>query len=138
MKMTDKDAVSKIIELVTTLAQERSQNESDTAIASFVLERPATLNFYVMKSVKDILAYCNRRDFPPPLIYTCAELIMKRLESGVQALEYGLNAPLKAITQDDTKFEFATATAALTGILADTDFDTIKSKLNLYRKVKSL
>ncbi len=104
------------------------------------------IEFWTEKLVVDVLAYCHRKDFPEALIYTCVDLILKRItdseaatpdEDGVVAL------PLTEIKMDDTSFKFDTNFAAKTvttdnvGLLSDADFESIKPKLNLYRKLVS-
>lgn len=97
--------------------------------------------------VFDVLDYCHRKDFPEALIYTCADLILKRLadfemvsgdsDTAVAAL------PISEIKQDETSYKFNTDFAVKTtatdnvGLLADLDFDSIKPRLNLYRKLVS-
>lgn len=93
----------------------------------------AVLSIYVEKLVNDILDYCHRHDFPDTLIFTCVDLINKRI-CDEQASTEGTNA-LKSIEAGDTKFEFNVGTAITSGILSDLDFDSIKPKLNLYRKI---
>ena len=103
--------------------------------------------FWIEKLVSDILDYCHRQDFPETLIYTCVELILKRLSDAELSTpdENGaVNLPLSEIKMDDTSFKFDTTFAAKTtaadnvGLLSDSDFETIKPRLNLYRKVVSL
>lgn len=104
--------------------------------------------FWVEKFVADVLDYCHREDFPKALIYTSVDLILKRMsdaEAGAATLdEEGVAAlPLSAIKMDDTTFNFDTSyahknsTTDNAGLLSDLDFDSIKPKLNLYRKVMS-
>ncbi len=102
--------------------------------------------FLIEKLVIDILDYCHRQDFPEALIYTCVELILKRLSDAELATpdESGtVNLPLSEIKMDDTSFKFDTNFAVKTtasdnvGLLSDSDFETIKPRLNLYRKVVS-
>lgn len=93
----------------------------------------------------DILDYCHRADFPEALIYTCVELILKRLADSELAAgntdeEGNVTLPLSEIKMDDTSFKFhtgalrATTAADNVGLLSDLDFDSIKPRLNLYRK----
>ena len=108
--------------------------------------RSNEIQFWIEKLVVDVLGYCHRKDFPEALIYTCVDLILKRItdseatipdEEGVVAL------PLSEIKMDDTSFKFVTnfatktVTANNVGLLSDSDFDSIKSKLNLYRRLVS-
>lgn len=98
------------------------------------------LTFYIEKLVTDILDYCHRDDFPDALVYTVVDLIRKRLsdEDSKAASELqGIRGPLSSVKMDDTEFSFAVNGVDATGCLSDLDFDSIKSKLNLYRKVVS-
>lgn len=97
--------------------------------------------FWIEKLVFDVLDYCHRADFPEALIYTCVDLILKRLNDFETAADYAENGlPLSEIQMDDTSFKFNTGvTKTITnpdnaGLLSDTDFDSIKPRLNLYRK----
>lgn len=110
-----------------------------------LLESQRSLNedllaFYVEKLVGDILDYCHREDFPDALVYTVVDLIRKRLADEDSSEDTsGINArgPLSAVKMDDTEFKFAVANVDATGCLADLDFNSIKAKLNIYRKVVS-
>ena len=132
-----------------TMTRERAIEVIKQKIQLIAPERQLTSDiwqFWVEKLVFDVLDYCHRKDFPEALIYTCVDLILKRLadeeaaapdESGAVAL------PLSEIKMDDTSFKFDTEFAAKTiasdnvGLLSDLDFDSIKPRLNLYRKVVS-
>ena len=96
------------------------------------------VKFWIKKLVSDIVDYCNRTDFPVALIYTAVELICKRLDDENVDETTGSSAPLKKIKQDDTEFEFAVDNVSVVGLSSDADFETIKPKLNLYRKVRAL
>lgn len=101
-----------------------------------VNENPLT--FYVEKLVTDMLAYCHREDFPEELVYTAVELILKRLQDD-RNNETGtsVRGPLSSIKMDDTEYHFAVSNVSASGLLSDLDFDSIKPKLNLYRRVVS-
>ena len=102
--------------------------------------------FWVEKLVIDILDYCHRKDFPEALIYTCVDLILKRLADYEMAADnvdsdpVVVLSPLSEIKEDETSYKFDTDFAIKTtatdnvGLLSDLDFDTIKQRLNLYRK----
>lgn len=106
--------------------------------------------FWTEKLVLDILDYCHRKDFPEALIYTCVDLILKRLSDYEMAANGDSDTavislpPLSEIKEDDTSYKFDTSLAIKTaatdnvGLLSDLDFDSIKPKLNLYRKPVSL
>lgn len=117
--MTPAEAVADIIAKVKTI---RGNTEIDEAV----------LGIYVEKLVNDVLDYCHRHDFPRALTFTCMDLINKRIGDEQTAAEGA--AQLKSIEAGDTKFEFNVA-AISSGVLNDLDFDSIKPKLNLYRKI---
>lgn len=131
-----------------------SAEEAATLITSKVmmLESARRLNkellqFWVEKLILDILDYCHRRDFPNALIYTCVDLIRKQLNDSEETAEDSESEistlPLSEIKMDDTSFKFDTDFALKTtapdniGLLSDLDFDSIKPRLNLYRKLVS-
>ena len=103
-------------------------------------------SLWVEKLVIDILDYCHRKDFPEALIYTCVDLILKRLADYEMAADkvdsdtVVVLSPLSEIKEDETSYKFDTDFAIKTtatdnvGLLSDLDFDTIKPRLNLYRK----
>lgn len=106
------------------------------------------LQFWVEKLVLDVLDYCHRTDFPDALIYTCVDLIQKRLADLNEALagdteSEAVSLPLSEIKMNDTQFKFSTDLVRKTiapdniGLLSDLDFDSIKPRLNLYRRVVS-
>lgn len=108
------------------------------ALAYVLIKRRKLIDFYVNKLVADILAYCNRRDFPEPLIYTVVELLYKKIDNDLIAAESGMSLPLSRIKQDDTEFAFAVSNVDLNSVFSETLFSSLKKFLNLYRKVKSL
>lgn len=135
------EAVQKITELVTELANEQSEINAESgefaenSLAYILTKRQATFNFYVNKFVEDVLAYCHRKDFPEPLIYTVVEMIHKHFSGELDANEFGTNAPLSEVKMDDTTFKFAVSNVDLSAIAGEKLFESIKPKLNLYRKV---
>lgn len=127
--LSPSQARTRIIELlIPLLPAEVSKNLSD-----------ARLEFYIDKFIADVLDYCHIQHFPEPLIYSAVDLIKKRI--GDEAAAYSESAestaPVKKIKQDDTEFEFAVNAVDLSGCLADLDFDALKPKLNLYRRLIS-
>ena len=57
--------------------------------------------FWVEKLVFDVLDYCNRADFPEALIYTCVDLILKRMSDSEMAADYEENGlPLSEIKME--------------------------------------
>lgn len=89
------------------------------------------LRMYVEKFVHDVMDYCNRENFPDTLVYTAVGLIMKWVDDEVS----GNATPLKSLKQNDTEFTFAVSDISAIGNKHDTDFETLKPKLNQYRKV---
>lgn len=118
--LTPSEAILEIIAKVKTI---RGDTEIDEAV----------LGIYVEKLVNDVLDYCHRHNFPRALTFTCMDLINKRIGDEQTAAEGA--AQLKSIEAGDTKFEFNVAAAISSGVLNDLDFDSIKPKLNLYRKI---
>lgn len=118
--MTKNEAIADIIFKVKTIRGDTVTNNG-------------ILIIYVEKIVNDVLNYCHRRDFPDGLIFTCVDLIAKRLAD--EENERAGNNDLKSLKMDDTTFEFNTAAKQSAGVLSDLDFDSIKAKLNLYRKL---
>lgn len=114
-----------------------SSDEAETAIvetAKVLLQDGSTLNdaqygIYAAKLVGDVLDYCHRDDFPKALVYTCADLLVKRVNDAADDTK-----GLKSIKMDDTQFDFAHGDVTA-GNQADADFETIRPKLNLYRKI---
>ena len=84
---------------------------------------------YAKKLVADVLDYCHRDDFPKGLVYACADLLVKRVSDTADDTK-----GLKSIKMDDTQFDFAHGDVTA-GTQADADFETIRPKLNLYRKI---
>lgn len=116
--MTKDEAVSVIVAKVKLLQPDMASSDE-------------VLDFYSNKMVEEALAYCNREDFPDALIYTAAELICKII--GDNNGKGSQN--LKSVQMNDTKFEFNTGTLPAAGCMSDEDFNSIKSKLNRYRKL---
>lgn len=128
--MEQQEAVQAILEKLKLLRGAEKLNETQ---ATFATE----------KLVMDILDYCHREDFPATLVYTAVDLVGKRLDdlqSSAEAEEGDIpnRGPLSSIKMDDTEFSFAVNSVSASGVLSDYDFDNIKAKLNLYRRVVSL
>lgn len=129
--MEQQEAVQAILEKLKLLRGAEKLNEVQ---ATFATE----------KLVMDILDYCHRKDFPVALVYTAVDLVGKRLDdlqSSADEAEEGdisTRGPLSSIKMDDTEFSFAVNSVSASGVLSDYDFDSIKAKLNLYRRAVSL
>lgn len=120
------EATQKITELIQNLQDaENPPNEN-------------LIKFRVEKFVNDVLDYCHREDFPETLIYSAVDLLNKNFADESASSDTGIIAPIKKISQDDTSFEFAVDNVSTAGVASDSDFDSIKPRLNLYRKVVSL
>ncbi|ERT59343.1 hypothetical protein [Megasphaera vaginalis (ex Srinivasan et al. 2021)] len=91
------------------------------------------LKLYIERFVYDVLDYCHRDDFPKTLVYTAVELLGKRLNS--TSVAGGEDLPVKSIKHNDTEFVFALNSISDIGNAADADFESIRTKLNLYRKL---
>lgn len=90
------------------------------------------LNLYAEKFVDDTLDYCNREDFPVALTFTAADMVNKWAASaGTDS-----DAPLKSIKHNDTEFQFAVDNVPSVGSSIESDFESIKANLNMYRKLR--
>ena len=69
------------------------------------------------------------------------DLVLKRLAdestAGEEELGFTPSGPLSDIKMDDTEFKFAVENVNGAAVLADLTFDSIKPKLNIYRRVVS-
>ena len=120
------EATQKITELIQNLQDaENLPNEN-------------LIKFRVEKFVNDVLDYCHREDFPETLIYSAVDLLNKNFADESAGSDTGITAPISEIKQDDVSFKFAVNNVNSAGVASDSDFDSIKPKLNLYRKVVSL
>lgn len=128
--LSAEEATIRITSKLTSLEQTRELNKE-------------LLQFWVEKLVLDVLDYCHCTDFPDALIYTCVDLLRKRLADMDEAAGETVTLPLSEIKMDDTSFKFSTDLIVKTtapdniGLLSDLDFDSIKPRLNLYRRVVS-
>lgn len=118
--LSEEDAVTAIVEKVELF-------KSDAAVA-----HEAAMQAYAERFVLDVIDYCHRSDFPKSLVYTAADLICNWLDD----LDNGGRGAMRSIKEDDTEFTFAVSDMSQLGSTVDADFDTIKPKLNLYRKVR--
>ena len=96
------------------------------------------IKFRVEKFVNDVLDYCHREDFPETLIYSAVDLLNKTFADESASSDTGITAPISEIKQDDVSFKFAVNNVSSAGVASDSNFDSIKPRLNLYRKVVSL
>lgn len=121
--MEKEAAIARIIELITQLNPDANAT---------------SLEFYATKLVLDVLDYCNRDDFPEALCYAAAGALMNQFSARDSTSGgVGGNAPLKSITQDDTKFEFAVAEKDTNTDTGAQIFDALKPRLNIYRRIKA-
>lgn len=91
--------------------------EAKATILKYIRGEPDEM--LIDKYIAEILDYCHRDDFPQALTYVVAELINNSATD---------DAPLKSLKSGDVQFDFAITTH-------DTALDTVRSQLNLYRKV---
>lgn len=89
------------------------------------------ISFFAEKFVLDCMDYCHRTDFPRSLVYTGAELAVKYSKDTLSQSQ----GPLKSLKENDVEFTWAVSDMSPIGCISEQDFDSIKSKLNLYRKV---
>jgi len=111
-------------------AAERIIRVAKTLLGDDGTEKDAIYQIYADKLILDVLDYCNREDFPQALVYTCADLLVKRYDDSSSDTN-----GLKSVKMDDTEFQF-NVPAATAGTSADADFASIRNKLNLYRKIR--
>lgn len=118
---------------------EAVQQLIDTAMVlnTNTLEMGNIVRLYAEKFVDDVLDYCHRDDFPKALVYIGAAFIVKWATAQSESANEGggSTAPLKSIKQDDTEFVFAVNNVSATGSMIEADWETVKPKLNLYRKL---
>lgn len=91
------------------------------------------LTFYIEKLIANILVYCNLKELPVALEYVVIDLVIKRINDNKES-----DNDLKSLEMGDTKFTFNTTNIATIGCVSDADFNSIKSHLNKFVKVKSL
>ncbi|WP_277293341.1 hypothetical protein [Veillonella montpellierensis] len=89
------------------------------------------ISSFAEKFVLDCMDYCHRTDFPRSLAYTGAELAVKYSKDTLNQSQ----GPLKSLKENDVEFTWAVSDMSPIGCISEQDFDSIKSKLNLYRKV---
>ncbi len=101
-----------------------------------IVQYESLTRLYAEKFIDDVLDYCHRDDFPAALTLTAAEFVVKwaLAKADTEGQSVG-NAPLKSIKQDDTEFVFAINSVSATGSTIEADFDSIKPRLHLYRKL---
>lgn len=92
------------------------------------------LAFYIEKLITNILAYCNCEDLPLALEYSIVDLVIKRIKDESSANENNV----KSLEIGDMKLTFNTSNISAIGCMSDADFNSIKSQLNIFVKVKSL
>lgn len=89
------------------------------------------LAMFAERYVMDVLDYCHRVDFPCALVYVGAELAVKHFTDSSRDAP----GPLKSLKENDVQFEWAVSSVSPIGCIAEKDFESIRNKLNLYRKV---
>ena len=86
------------------------------------------------KFVLDVCEYINDADVPEALIYVGWEMLTQ-IKSDE---ENEITAPLSEIKMDDTTFRFGVAAVDATLTPYERMFNSLKARLNLYRRVKAL
>lgn len=89
------------------------------------------LELFAEKFVLDVMDYCHRNDFPRTLAYTGAELAIKYIADSASNGQ----GPLKSLKENDVEFEWAVGEVSPIGCISEHNFNSIRPKLNLYRKV---
>lgn len=107
------------------------QAERLVVIKDNVVLDSIALEIFAEKFVLDVMDYCHRTDFPRTLAYTGAELAIKYI---VDSASNG-QGPLKSLKENDVEFEWAVGEVSPIGCISEQDFNSIRPKLNLYRKV---
>lgn len=91
------------------------------------------LTFQTAKLVSEILSYCNREDFPPPLVFAVVDALIKNSVAQVDTSSINSTLPLSEIKMDDTQFKFAVNNINVTDDLL---FGSLKAQLTPYRLLK--
>ena len=91
----------------------------------------AYLDVFAEKFILDCMDYCHRTDFPRTLIYTASELAVKYIKDKLS----DTRGPLKSLKENDVEFTWAVEDVSPIGCISEKDFESIRTKLNLYRKV---
>lgn len=89
------------------------------------------LALFAEKFVLDCMDYCHRTNFPRTLVYTAAELATKYIKDKYS----DTHGPLKSLKENDVEFTWALTDVSPIGCISEKDFESIRTKLNLYRKV---
>ncbi|WP_302064369.1 hypothetical protein [uncultured Veillonella sp.] len=89
------------------------------------------LDVFAEKFILDCMDYCHRADFPRTLIYTASELAVKYIKDKFS----DTHSPLKSLKENDVEFTWAVEDVSPIGCISEKDFESIRTKLNLYRKV---
>ena len=112
-------AINIICEKVKTLAQ--------------VTINEAELEFQARRLILMFLDYCHLKKVPEAFVLDAAAAMCKKLRYEAKLQESDTPPNLKALTQDDTKFEWSTV--SLNEELADAVWDALKVNLLTYRKL---
>lgn len=89
------------------------------------------ITLFAEKFVLDCMDYCHRTNFPRTLVYTAAELATKYIKDKYS----DTHGPLKSLKENDVEFTWAVTDISPIGCISEKDFESIRTKLNLYRKV---
>lgn len=121
-------------EAVALIVQHANRLVNMGAIKADMNNIDAQIQVFAEKFVLDVVAYCHRTNFPRVLAYTAAELAMKYI-ADMNRMADGSLGPLKSLNENDVQFEWAVSSVAPIGCISEQDFESIRNKLNLYRKV---
>lgn len=121
-------------EAVALIVQHANRLVNMGAIKADMNNIDAQIQVFAEKFVLDVVAYCHRTNFPRVLAYTAAELAMKYI-ADMNRMADGSLGPLKSLKENDVQFEWAVSSVAPIGCISEQDFESIRNKLNLYRKV---
>ena len=89
------------------------------------------ISSFAEKFVLDCMDYCHRTDFPRSLVYTGAELAVKYSKDTLSQLQ----GPLKSLKENDVEFTWTVSDMSPIWCISEQDLNSIKPKLNLYRKM---
>ncbi len=121
-------------EAVALIVQHANRLVNMGAIKADMNNIDAQIQVFAEKFVLDVVAYCHRTNFPRVLAYTAAELAMKYI-ADMNRMVDGSLGPLKSLKENDVQLEWAVSSVAPIGCISEQDFESIRNKLNLYRKV---
>lgn len=121
--ITAEEAIVAVKEKALSMAESNEQLQQYMTLGKLAM--------FAERYVMDVLDYCHRVDFPYALIYVGAELAVKYFADSSRDAP----GPLKSLKENDVQFEWAVSSVSPIGCISEQDFESIRNKLNLYRKV---